>query len=268
MMRSLQGGQDQKPSRIYVEYENNGKTKSYPDFLKSRGGKKRGEMQVIHLDGFKGIRTNIKSHTDPFEIYDLKTDVGERKNLAKLGGKFKELDQRMRDQVLRLRIPNETARRPYDSEFIPGYQNENELKSSFDKCLEGKFNYVPDLTASKKEATSPSVVKKVVLSEKQTNFSGKFRCANGGAVMVVRTVEVTQSGRYSISLQSKSRVFVRLHEAGIIDADFDNERRKLSTEVELNLGEGFHPLLIAGLTGEKDELSFSVNFRRLGASAK
>jgi len=269
MMRSLQGGQDQKPSRIYVEYENNGKTKSYPDFLKSRGGKKRGEMQVIHLDGFKGIRTNIKSHTDPFEIYDLKTDVGERKNLAKLGGKFKELEQRMRDQVLRLRIPNATARRPYDSEFIPGYQNENELKAGFEKCLEGKFKYVPDLTASRKEATSSSdVKKKIVLSETQTNFSGKFRCLNGGAVMVARTVEVMESGRYLVALHSKSRTFVRLHESGIIDADFDNERRKISTKIELNLGEGYHPLVIAGLTDEKDELSFTVNFQRLGATPK
>ncbi len=268
MMQSLQGGQDRRPSRVYVEYENKGKTKPYPDFLKSRGGKKRGEMQVIHLDGFKGIRTNIKSHTDPFEIYDLKADVGERKNLANSAGKFKELEQRMRDQVLRLRIPNATARRPYDSEFIPGYQSENELKAAFDKCLEGKFKYVPDLTASRKEATSPSVVKKIVLSETQTNFSGKFRCLNGGAVMLARTVEVIESGRYLVSLRSKSRTFVRLHEAGIIDADFDDKRRKISTEIELNLGEGFHPLVIAGLTDEKDELSFTVNFQRLGATPK
>ena len=86
--------------------------------------------------------------------------------------------------------------------------------------------------------------------------------------MVARTVEVMESGRYLVSLHSKSRTFVRLHESGIIDADFDNERRKISTKIELNLGEGFHPLVIAGLTDEKDELSFTVNFQRLGATPK
>ncbi|MDA7911926.1 arylsulfatase [bacterium] len=268
MMNSLKGSRDRKPSRVYVEYEHRGKTKSYSTFLKSRAGTKRGQMQVIHLDGYKGIRTNIKSHADPFEIYHLESDLGERKNLANTGGKFAELEQRMRDQVLRLRVADSSAPRPYDSEFIPGFEKSDELKTRGDLSVKGKFKYVPDLSASSIEEAIDPDAKGIVLKGKQTSFSANLKCPKGGAVMASRTVQVTQSGRYKISLQSKAKVFIRLHEAAIIDADFHREHGQDSFEVELNLGKGFHPLLITGLPGEEDELAVTLHFKRVGENAK
>lgn len=263
MLQSLRGGQDLKQSRIYVEYEHKSKTKSYPDFLNSRGGNKRGEMQVIHLDGFKGIRTNIKSHADRFEIYDLQNDIGERKNLAKSGGKFDQLEKEMRDLVLRIRVPNPTARRPYDAEFIPGYRTAGELGVPATQSLEGKFKYVPDLTAGSFEQHVSTDVKNILLTDNDTNFSGEFSCGAGGVVMVSRIVEVPEPGRYAISLKSESRAFVRLHEAGIIDGDFVKKRMVPLPEIELNLGAGFHPLVVSGLTTANDTFKFSIRFRRI-----
>ena len=263
MLQSLRGGQDLKQSRIYVEYEHKSKTKSYPDFLNSRGGNKRGEMQVIHLDGFKGIRTNIKSHADRFEIYDLQNDIGERKNLAKSGGKFDQLEKEMHDLVLRIRVPNPTARRPYDAEFIPGYRTAGELGVPATQSLEGKFKYVPDLTAGSFEQHVSTDVKNILLTDNDTNFSGEFSCGAGGVVMVSRIVEVPEPGRYAISLKSESRAFVRLHEAGIIDGDFVKKRMVPLPEIELNLGAGFHPLVVSGLTTANDKFKFSIRFRRI-----
>lgn len=267
IINSLKGKRDRKPGRIYVEYEHGGKTKSYSTFLKSRSGKKRGEMQVIHLDGFKGVRTNIRSHADPFEIYDLKADIGERNNLTNTSVRFNELERRMRDQVLRLRIPNESANRPYDSEFIPGYHSEDELGQPFDRRVQGKFKYVPDLSASSKEGSLTQKASPIVVTLKQANFGGKFECIGGGAVMVSRVVHVAEPGRYRISMQTKSKAFVRLHEAGILDADFNKDKRG-SVAIELNLGDGYHPLIITGLTGKGDEFAVKLNFKRLGSGAK
>lgn len=267
MINSLKGKRDPKPGRVYVEYEHGGKTKSYPTFLKGRGGKKRGEMQVIHLDGFKGVRTNIRSHADPFEIYDLKTDIGERNNLANSSGKFRELERRMRDQVLRLRIPNDSARRPYDPEFIPGYQSVDELDKPFDRQVQGQFEYVPNLSVGSMKGDHAHDASPLVLKKEQTTFAGKFKCETSGAVMMSRGVQVVESGRYLISLQTKAKAFVRLHEAGIIDADYKKDRG-VSTEIELNLGDGYHPLSITGLTGEGNEFAVQLNFKRLGSVAK
>lgn len=81
--------------------------------------------------------------------------------------------------------------------------------------------------------------------------------------MVSRIVEVPEPGRYAISLKSESRAFVRLHEAGIIDGDFVKKRMVPLPEIELNLGAGFHPLVVSGLTTANDTFKFSIRFRRI-----
>ena len=265
MINSLKGSQDISPSKIYIEYEQRGKTKSYPTFLKSRRGRKRGEMQVIHMDGYKGIRTNIQSHSDPFEIYDVESDPGERKNLASGGKEFAELEKRMRERVLRLRVSNDSAVRPYDTEYIPGYQELSKLDRQYDLSLAGQFRYVPDLTTSSIKEKRELHQNVVSLIGQETSYSEKLKCVNGGAVGAYRIISVPQNGRYEISFKSTGKAFVRLHEAGIIDADFGHESASNSIDLELNLGAGYHPLLISGLTNQNNELAVSVKFKRLDA---
>ena len=100
LVPSLTGrGGVQQESTIYCEYAVGGATKPYADFLASRHHQRRGEMQVIHVDRFKGVRTDIQAHSDPFEIYDLESDPGEERNLAGTSAQFETIQKIMHDRV-------------------------------------------------------------------------------------------------------------------------------------------------------------------------
>ena len=246
--KSLQGMQDSTEGTVYIEYNQGGKSKAYPDFLESRRGKRRGEMQVIQLEGFKGVRYDIKSHADPFEIYDVESDYGERKNLAGTSHGFDQLHQQMKDKVLRLRIPNESAKRPYDNETIPSYERatsstENTIVSVF----EGEFPYVPSTTGMKATETiqqkggSP---RSISFSRTQP-FAGKFSW----------WIEVKETAEYELRFSTTERAFVRLHDAGVIDADFGYESGA-SKSFKLRLEKGFHPVSVTALADKKGVVSF------------
>lgn len=51
-------------------------------------------MQVIYLDGYKGVRYNIESANDDFRIYDTRIDPGEIRNLAGFSEYFEKLQQK------------------------------------------------------------------------------------------------------------------------------------------------------------------------------
>lgn len=114
LVPTMTGDDSREPSTIYVEYNQNGRTKGYADFSPEKRNQKRGQMQVLHLDGLKGIRTNIQSHDDKFRIYDLKKDPKELNNLADTSDEMRDLEKRMRDRVLQLHKFNASAPRPYD----------------------------------------------------------------------------------------------------------------------------------------------------------
>jgi uncharacterized sulfatase len=114
-------------------------------------------MQAVHMDGFKGVRYDIKSHDDPFIIHDLQQDPIESQDLAKNGGRFNDLQQQMHYQVLQMRRPNpspnpsskRSSKRSYDREPVPALDadklDDNYLQGGFDATIYlGDFSYVPD----------------------------------------------------------------------------------------------------------------------------
>ncbi len=82
LVPALTGTGEQEPGTVYVEYLHGGKTPNYPDFDPSHRNRARKEMQAIFLEGYKGVRVDIQSHSDDFEIYDVETDLKEVNNLA------------------------------------------------------------------------------------------------------------------------------------------------------------------------------------------
>ncbi len=81
-------------------------------------------MQAIRFGDHIGIRYRIGSHADPFEIYDIVSDPKQTKDLA---AEMPDLHAKMRDGVLRMRMPESTAPRPYDSELVPAISVESTL---------------------------------------------------------------------------------------------------------------------------------------------
>ncbi len=254
MANSLQGSRDSGESTIYVEYEQNGKTKSYSDFLETRRGRKRGQMQVLFMDGFKGIRTDIKSHVDSFEIYDLAADPGERKNLAATSASFEQLQQKMKDRVLRLRIPNGSAQRPYDQEPVPGYPElEETAQKSIIAVYPGEFPYVPNVKSLTPVATHPSTAKMPV----SNSFQASQRCA----VEFNSWVQIKEPGICQLTFTTPTRAFLRIHEAGIVDADFGYESGTTKT-ASIRLGVGFHPVTVTVLSDDQGKAAFDLEIRQ------
>jgi uncharacterized sulfatase len=248
---SLTGGDDQDPSKVYIEYFNGSKTPPYETFLKKRHRKKRGDMQVIFMDGFKGVRTNIQKHDDPFEIYDVVNDPGERNNLAQSSERFTRLGQRMKDEVLRLRKRNDSAKRPYDSEPIPGYPK-GHLKRlgatvSEDVCnfstYEGDFKFVPNTASLSPLKTGQGDVKDIP----RVN----------GATQISVWINAAETGNYEISFSNPTKFHVRLHKAELFDGDFDHKNDQYKKTVKL--GKGFHPIQITMLSDDQSNDSYQLS---------
>lgn len=106
-------------------------TPGYQDFLPSRRNAVRGDQQMVYLGKYKGVRTNIQSHADPFEIYDTAKDPAERHDL-KDTPEGKKMQPIMHDKVLRMRrvydythpVRGTFAQRPYDAEPVPALRKE------------------------------------------------------------------------------------------------------------------------------------------------
>ena len=133
LLPTLTGNGNQREGIVYVEFNQNGKVPNYPEF-KNHANDPRGNQQVIFLDGYKGIRNGIQSHADDFQIYDVRTDLKEAKNLflqknSDRSKYFANLQYRMKQRVLRVRqiekddpfdpSTDKTEIRPYDKELVP-----------------------------------------------------------------------------------------------------------------------------------------------------
>ncbi|MCK4921219.1 MAG: sulfatase-like hydrolase/transferase, partial [Bacteroidales bacterium] len=69
LMPQLSGQALSESSTVYIEFADKSVTPSYDDFDIKKRNKKDYQMQAIFLDGYKGIRTDIQSHDQDFEIY-------------------------------------------------------------------------------------------------------------------------------------------------------------------------------------------------------
>jgi arylsulfatase A-like enzyme len=84
LVPTLTGHGRQRPSTVYVEYFDPSSTPNYAEFEPAHRQRLRNQMQVIGLDGYQGVRYDIGSQTDNFEIYDALHDPKEATNLALL----------------------------------------------------------------------------------------------------------------------------------------------------------------------------------------
>src|SRR5699024_5625780 len=143
----LTGERDQHAGEVYIEYVNNTQTPGYQEFHASHRGQQRGQMQVIYLDGYKGVRYHIESADDTFLIYDTREDPGETTNLAGSGDQFQTLQQRMKDRVLRVRRPDTSAARPYDEAPVPSLDAVENLEPGLRyDVFEAAAPWVPDVS--------------------------------------------------------------------------------------------------------------------------
>lgn len=251
LLPQLTGKGTPQDSTVYVEYKQGGRTPAYEDYARERQKRKRGQMQVVFLDGYKGVRANIQDPADDFEIYEVNGDPGERKNLADTTAQIKALNAKMKDRVLQIRRTNSSAPRPYDDLAMPALADTSAAPGLTWKVYDGEFPWVPNLTNSKEDRTHTSTTIETELPAKATSTAHGF-------------LKVPSEGNYTFHLEVAGKAVVRLHDAILIDADYgypSGEERHSTVRLE----GGLHPLTIwvtAGDAQPKLSLEWTVDGTR------
>ncbi|MES2982347.1 MAG: sulfatase-like hydrolase/transferase [Verrucomicrobiota bacterium] len=212
-------------STVYIEYFGAGNTKNYSAFDPSHRNRHRSEMQVIFQDGYKGVRYNVQSHAEPFEIYDVVADPKETNNLASARA---ALQQKMKNRVLRLRRPDASSPRPYDSEYIaavsvPVSPGVTWISYAANLPWVPDFSSITPLASGNSTSITPSV------GPGGENFGLRF----DGYLLVPR------DGDYTFHISSSGGSHLRVHETTVIDDDFGRTGAERSGTIRLRAG--LHP---------------------------
>jgi uncharacterized sulfatase len=233
---TLTGSDGQEEGTVYVEYTTGGSMPNYADWP-NHGGTTRNEAQVIYLDGYKGIRNNATSHSVDFKIYDTLEDKAEADNLAGTSDYFIELQQRMKHEVLRLRMPNESAARSYDNEPVPAVIAESPVNGIIVKAYEGEWDWVPEFTIM--QETGAWFDSAISLDRLQAN-------SNAG-LLLTGFLSVPENGTWTFSSISDGGIIFKLHKKLVLDADYRYDGSEISQSVILE--QGLHPFRLYYRTG-------------------
>ncbi|MDB6057910.1 MAG: sulfatase, partial [Verrucomicrobiales bacterium] len=209
LVPTLTGQGEQRDSIIYSEYFHSGKTPTYEQFSAAHRGRARQQMQAIRIGDYQGVRYNVQSHSDNFEIYNVSKDKNERINVAK-NSSYAQLQQQMKDRVLQLRRPDSGAERPYDNEFVPANAPKSHAPGLQYSTYTGTFPWLPELSAMRaaRTGTAPQPTATGVVQENETG------------VQFHGYVNVPADGDYTFYLTADRAALLRIHDATVIDADF------------------------------------------------
>ena len=198
-------GIQQDRGYLYVEYFNDGKTPSYVDFTPNNRGRVRNQMQAIRIGDYVGLRYDIKSQADPFEIYKVTVDPKEATNLA---SGMTSLEQQMKTLSLQVRRPDSDAPRPYDNELVPASPVAAVVNGLQWKAYEGNYPWVPDLE------TLPSVASGTADAPDLQKRSRD----NDIGMLFTGYLNIPKDGSYTFYLTTDSgvRCCEKIHDATVI----------------------------------------------------
>jgi arylsulfatase A-like enzyme len=196
----------QRPPQVYVEYFEGGTTPDYADFLASHRGRRRNEMQAIRVGDFMGVRYNVSAHSDAFEIYNVVTDPRQATNVA---ASQPALQQQMKDKVLRMRMADTSAARPYDAELIPPVNVSPVTPGIAWQSYAGSWDFVPELTLMTPTASGTAAQPDLTALPSQIDTGALF----------TGYLQVPADGVWTFHLSAGSRAHLLIHEASVAAAD-------------------------------------------------
>ncbi|MCU0788913.1 MAG: PA14 domain-containing protein, partial [Verrucomicrobia bacterium] len=229
LLPTLTGRGDRRPGILYLEYFNNTRTPDYPEFARSHRGRQRGQMQVVHLDGYKGVRYNVKSAEDDFEIYHVGRDPQETNNLAS-DPSFAGLQASLKARALRVRKPDASAKRPYDEAFVPSMARAPSSPPGLTwSWFKGEWPWMPDFRtlAPLRSGQAKGIDLPLEAGDQSFGlaFEGFFHAA--------------EDGDYIFTLESDCGAMLFLHEIRVVEEPAKNPAGKVSGSIRLQAG--WHP---------------------------
>jgi hypothetical protein len=234
----------QRSSTVYIEYFQNQATPNFKEFDSQHRSRKRNQMQMIRFGDTVGVRYDIKTHNDNFEIYNVIKDPQETINLANNSG-INWLQNKMKDRVLQVRVSDTSAPRPYDNELVPPVAISKQAQGVEWKFYNTSAPWIPDVT-------SLSPVSKGIVKAPATGIVNK-----DGIVLFTGFLEVPTDGDYTFSLIADAGAFLRIHDAIVIDEDFGYKGGEERSGI-LKLKAGLHPfrLYYKAVKGQQQLLDF------------
>ena len=228
-------GQAQASERgpLYFEYNVGGHTPGYPAFEPGRRDRLRNQMQAVRLGDLVGVRYNVKSADDKFEIYDVVADPKETKNLA-LDPASAALQRKLQETALQSRRPDSTAPRPYDAALVPALATTVTVTGVDWRAYAGPFPWVPDFAALTPVATG---------TMSRPDPAGVPPSAAAGLLFTGRLI-IPADGEYTFYLTTDTGAILRLHAATLIDADF-GYAHGTEKSASIRLRAGPHPFRLS-----------------------
>jgi MYXO-CTERM domain-containing protein len=208
---------------LYIEFAEGGSTPSFTEFP-NHGGAERGQMQAIRVGNYMGVRTNIVSAQDDFLIYDVVNDTHEANNLA---ASMPELQARLKTLAVSGRRPGENSRRSYDGVAVPASVPPAGLVNGV-RWLRyaGPFPWVPEY-----RALSP------VASGSDATFAPATHAPSRDAGLFYKGfIQVPVAGDYTFHVTSDAGASLHIHDAHVIDDDFNHDGSEVSGTITLAAG--------------------------------
>jgi hypothetical protein len=194
-----------------------------------KGFTKRGQMQAVRIGDFVGVRYDIRASGDPLRLYNVTADPHEDHDLAALPQYRNTLEQ-MNALLVTARIPDADAPRPYDTTLLPAAQPPRSPGRLDCRLFEGRWPWVPQFgaqtAASSKETPGFALPETVSGKDFGAEFSG--------------FIQIPEDGAYTFAVQSDSGAVLRIHDALVVDDDFQHgDAAKTGT---ILLKAGWHPV--------------------------
>jgi hypothetical protein len=213
---------------VYVEYFFKGKNPASADVFARKQVTGREQQQILRMDDYVAIRTQIKSADDPLRLYNVVTDPHQDHDLSHDPSQAARLSK-FTGLLATVHRPEPSAPRPYDNQLLPAVTANVEQGLSA-ASYTGPWPWVPDFDG--------------LTAARQGNATGLDVATwanepNGGA-RFTGYLKVPADGDYHFYLTSSGGTQLWLHEAHVIDDDFNHTGVEVVATVRLKAG--LHPI--------------------------
>lgn len=235
-------GKQRDKGYLYFEFTNHYETPNYDEFP-NHGGRKRGQMQCLRIGDYMGIRTQIKNADTNFEIYNVVNDPSQSRDLRVAKSR---LHRQMKDLALQARRPLVVSR-PYDKALVPAVEitaSPGLTVSSY----EGHWDYIPEFRDLKSINTTEVTDFDLTSRSRDEDFG----------LLFTGFIKAPKDGEYHFNLKSDSGTQLFIHDAHVIDDDYNHKASGKSRKILLKAG--LHPIRLYYRHGKTKKPSLTVNW--------
>jgi hypothetical protein len=188
----------------------------------------RGIQQMLREGDFVAIRTQVHHSDDPLRLYNVVLDPHEDHNLAD-DPRYTSLLSKMRDELPGIHRPNASAPRPYDDVQVPAVSAAVAADLVDADLYSGTWPWVPDFDAL--QSTGHRRITGLDLAP--------LPLPDHSGVKLSGFLKVPTDGTYTFWLTDDDGAQFWLHEAHVIDDDFNHNGSSISGSIPLKAG--LHP---------------------------